>query len=75
MANGSALPGTACNDNNANTINDVWSANCTCAGTPVNFDCLGVANGSALPGTTCNDGNANTSNDLWNASCQCAGVR
>jgi hypothetical protein len=27
------LPGTACNDNNACTINDVWSSSCVCAGT------------------------------------------
>ncbi|MEZ4756935.1 MAG: hypothetical protein R2817_08920 [Flavobacteriales bacterium] len=26
VANGSALPGTPCNDGNSNTINDVWSA-------------------------------------------------
>ncbi|MBK9514558.1 MAG: hypothetical protein IPO05_13270 [Flavobacteriales bacterium] len=73
VAGGSALPGTACNDNNANTINDVWSANCTCAGTLVTFDCEGVANGSALPGSSCNDGNASTGNDTWNANCQCVG--
>ncbi len=29
------VPGTACNDNNANTINDVYGANCVCAGTPI----------------------------------------
>ncbi|MFN6176513.1 MAG: thrombospondin type 3 repeat-containing protein [Flavobacteriales bacterium] len=70
---GNAEPGTACNDNNANTINDVIGANCTCAGTLVVFDCLGVANGTALPGTVCNDGNASTGNDTWNANCQCMG--
>ncbi len=32
-----ATPGTACNDGNPNTTNDVIQANgCTCAGTPVN---------------------------------------
>ncbi len=28
------LIGTSCNDGNANTVNDVWTANCVCAGTP-----------------------------------------
>jgi hypothetical protein len=74
VAGGTALPGTACNDNNANTINDVWGANCTCAGTAVTFDCEGVANGSALPGTACDDNNANTINDVWGANCTCAGT-
>ncbi|MBK9701709.1 MAG: hypothetical protein IPO79_16930, partial [Flavobacteriales bacterium] len=64
---GSALPGTACNDNNANTGNDTWDANCVCAGQLI--DCLGVPNGTALPGTGCDDGNANTGNDLWDANC------
>ena len=70
---GNPEPGTSCNDGNANTIGDVITANCTCAGTPIIFDCLGVANGTALPGTACNDGNANTGNDTWNANCQCVG--
>ncbi|MBK6774286.1 MAG: hypothetical protein IPG74_00045 [Flavobacteriales bacterium] len=47
VPNGAAQPGTTCNDNNGNTVNDVWSANCTCAGTPANFDCAGVSNGTA----------------------------
>lgn len=64
-------PGTACNDGNGATINDVIGANCQCAGQMV--DCLGVAGGSALPGTACNDNNAATGNDAWNAQCQCIG--
>ncbi|MCB9181719.1 MAG: hypothetical protein H6593_09800 [Flavobacteriales bacterium] len=60
---GSALPGTSCNDGDANTINDQWTANCQCVGTAVTFDCEGVANGPALPGTACNDGDPNTGND------------
>ncbi|NUQ16065.1 MAG: gliding motility-associated C-terminal domain-containing protein, partial [Flavobacteriales bacterium] len=74
VAGGTALPGTACNDNNAGTINDAWDANCNCAGTPVTLDCLGVPNGTALPGTACDDGNANTGNDVWDANCNCAGT-
>ncbi|MBK9514560.1 MAG: hypothetical protein IPO05_13280 [Flavobacteriales bacterium] len=63
MANGSALPGTACNDGNASTGNDTWNANCQCVGQVI--DCMGVAGGTALPGTACNDNNANTINDVW----------
>ncbi len=33
--NGSALPGTACNDGDPDTENDTWNADCECVGTPV----------------------------------------
>ncbi|MBK7297682.1 MAG: hypothetical protein IPI91_14120 [Flavobacteriales bacterium] len=36
----------ACNDNNANTGNDIWNANCQCAGQVI--DCEGTIGGSAL---------------------------
>jgi hypothetical protein len=72
VANGAALPGTPCNDGDANTGNDTWNANCECVGQVI--DCLGVAGGTALPGTACNDNNANTVNDVWSANCQCAGT-
>ncbi|HRF81846.1 MAG TPA: T9SS type A sorting domain-containing protein, partial [Flavobacteriales bacterium] len=29
------VPGTPCDDGNSGTINDTWSQNCTCVGTPV----------------------------------------
>jgi hypothetical protein len=70
---GNAEPGTACNDNNAATINDAINANCVCAGTLLGNDCLGVPGGAALPGTACNDNNANTGNDTWSANCVCIG--
>ncbi|MBS1583281.1 MAG: fibronectin type III domain-containing protein, partial [Bacteroidetes bacterium] len=35
VPNGSALPGTACNDGNASTENDVYGVDCVCAGTPI----------------------------------------
>ena len=70
--NGPALPGTACNDGNANTGNDTWNANCTCLGQPL--DCVGVPNGQTLPGIPCNDGNANTAGDVYDANCQCVGL-
>ena len=69
---GTALPGTACNDNDPLTGNDTWGANCVCAGLVI--DCEGTPGGTALPGTACNDLNPNTSNDVWSANCVCAGV-
>ncbi len=48
---GTALPGTPCNDNNACTINDVYTGtapNCGCAGTPVAGPTMG-ATGSNSP--------------------------
>ncbi|MDQ3100275.1 MAG: hypothetical protein M3R08_02720, partial [Bacteroidota bacterium] len=71
VSNGSATPGSACNDNNSNTGNDTWTANCQCVGQPI--DCAGVAGGSATLGTSCNDNNASTGNDTWSANCQCVG--
>ncbi|MBK9764745.1 MAG: hypothetical protein IPO87_15690 [Flavobacteriales bacterium] len=70
--NGPALPGTACDDGDANTGNDTWTANCVCAGVPA--DCAGVPGGTALPGTTCDDNNPGTGGDVYDANCQCAGL-
>lgn len=57
------LPGTACDDANPNTQNDVEDGNCNCAGT-------------ACPpaGTPCDDGNPNTPNDLTDNQCNCNGT-
>lgn len=32
IANGPNMPGTPCDDNNPNTINDLWTPACTCVG-------------------------------------------
>ncbi len=40
-------PGTACDDGNNATINDVIGANCQCAGTLLANDCAGVPGGTA----------------------------
>ncbi len=69
--NGPALPGTACNDNNANTGNDTWNANCQCIGIAV--DCEGTPGGPVGAGSLCDDGNANTVNDAYTTFCQCVG--
>ena len=64
-------PGTACDDNNPATGNDMIGANCICAGQPV--DCNGVAGGGAWVGTPCDDGNALTGGDTWLTGCVCTG--
>ncbi|MBK7942048.1 MAG: T9SS type A sorting domain-containing protein [Flavobacteriales bacterium] len=69
---GQAEPGSACNDGNPNTGNDVVNASCQCVGQPL--DCAGTPGGPALPGTTCNDGDPNTANDVYDANCVCAGT-
>ncbi|HEY0975966.1 MAG TPA: GEVED domain-containing protein, partial [Flavobacteriales bacterium] len=69
--NGTALPGTPCNDNNADTGNDTWNANCQCAG--LILDCTGTPGGGIQPGTPCNDNNPDTGGDAYNANCACAG--
>jgi len=53
--------GTACNDNNPSTINDVEDGNCNCAGS------------CPSAGTACNDGNPNTINDVQDGNCNCSG--
>ena len=55
--------GTACDDNNPATTNDIEDGNCNCAGTP----CPTI-------GTICNDGNPNTENDVEDGNCNCAGT-
>lgn len=38
VPNGPAVPGTACNDNNPNTLWDTWNPNCVCVGSPIGID-------------------------------------
>ena len=61
--NGCAPAGTACNDNNPATFDDVEDGDCLCVGTPC-----------PTSGTTCDDGNANTENDVEDGFCNCAGT-
>lgn len=70
-SNGTNMPGTACNDNNAATGNDTWNANCQCEGVAV--DCAGTPGGNVGQGSPCDDGNPNTINDAYTALCQCIG--
>ena len=81
-------PGTACDDGDANTINDVYLADgCTCQGIipcPTDADNDGVCfdmdcddNDPSIPtapGTACDDGDINTVGDIIQSDgCTCAG--
>ncbi len=55
--------GTACDDSDATTYNDIWNANCDCIGTP----CI-------ASGTACNDNNNATYDDEWDGECNCVGT-
>ena len=80
-------PGTACNDGNPNTNNDVIQADgCTCAGVLcVDADNDGVCADEdcddndpflpTIPGSICDDGDPNTTGDVYLADgCTCAGI-
>ena len=79
------LPGSPCNDNNPNTINDSIGPNCNCVGNLIVPGCMNPAacnynplatidDGSCLfPGSLCNDNNPNTINDSINPDCNCIG--
>ncbi len=69
---GQAEPGTACDDGDPNTGNDMVNANCQCLGQPL--DCAGIPGGPALPGTPCDDLDPGTANDVYDANCDCAGT-
>jgi len=56
------LIGTACNDNNPSTTNDIWQSDCTCKGTPI-----------CTIGATCDDGNLCTTGETFDANCNCTG--
>lgn len=68
---GPALPGTACDDNDATTGDDTWSTSCVCEGLLI--DCENAPGGPALPGTACDDNDPNTFNDIWSPNCLCEG--
>ena len=63
--------GSACNDNNAATINDMVNANCECVGSPNPNYCPAL---NLYVGSACNDNNAATINDMVNANCECVGT-
>lgn len=56
------IAGTACDDEDDSTFNDVEDGNCGCAGTPC-----------PEAGTTCDDGNPATIDDVEDGFCNCSG--
>lgn len=79
------LPGSSCNDNNPNTINDSIGPNCNCVGAIIvpgctdplacNYNPLANQNNGTCiyPGSPCDDGNPNTTNDSIGSNCNCVG--
>ena len=77
-----SLEGTACDDGEACTTNDVYDVNCNCLGMFQDSDNDGVCDADDqcpnfddnLIGTTCDDGDACTINDVIGTDCGCAGT-
>jgi hypothetical protein len=76
------LIGTACDDGDDCTVDDVYTDNCECAGTFADSDEDGVCDGEDqcpefddnLIGTPCDDGNSCTENDVYTEDCGCEGT-
>ncbi len=74
--------GTACDDGDPCTINDIYNTVCDCVGTMEDSDGDGVCNtmdqcptgDDSLIGTACDDGDPCTINDVYTTDCNCAGV-
>lgn len=71
ILNGPNMPGTACNDGDPMTFNDVWTPNCVCTGTDTSvvYDCLQIPNGPNVPGAWCTTFMGDTG--IWSANCMC----
>lgn len=73
---------STCDDGDPCTSNDVYDANCTCAGTFIDSDSDGVCDADDicigfddnLIGTACNDNDDCTINDSYGTDCLCAGI-
>ncbi len=80
------LEGDACDDSDANTVNDAIQSDCTCAGDAIVTGCTDMMacnfnmaantdDGSCLfVGDACDDGDGSTVNDSIQEDCTCAGV-
>ena len=73
VLNGPDMPGTACDDGDPMTFNDLWTPNCVCTGsdTTAVYDCLFIPNGPNLPGTPCTTFFGTPG--VWNLDCVCVG--
>lgn len=85
---GSCLfPGSLCDDNNPNTINDSINPDCNCIGEVIVLGCTDplscnynpLANqndGSCTyPDAPCDDNNPDTMDDTYNSTCDCVGIQ
>lgn len=65
--------GAPCDDGDITTVNDIWTAWCSCTGTSTGpLDCLGVPGGISLPGTACIDTVGGfIVNGTWDNFCLC----
>lgn len=76
-----ALINTSCDDNDANTANDIYTTNCECKGVFQDSDNDGVGDGDdqcpgfddRFIGTLCDDGNPFTVQDFYQG-CNCQGL-
>lgn len=80
------LPGTPCDDNNPNTMNDSINPDCLCAGILIVQGCMDPNscnynpqanmddNTCIYPDTPCDDNNPDTFNDLLDSLCNCVGT-
>lgn len=78
--------GATCNDDDANTINDVINLDCVCLGEAIWFGCMDINacnyelqanmsdNSCQYTGTPCDDGDNTTINDTLSVNCVCEGI-
>jgi len=77
------IAGDVCDDGNTETQNDIWNADCVCAGEIVGCTALSACNYNPLAtandfscvfmGDACDDGLVETVNDVYGFDCMCAG--
>lgn len=84
--NSCIYPDSPCDDNNADTYNDMLDSTCNCVGTLYIYGCMDSSacnfnplatmddNSCILPGSPCDDGNALTINDSLDVNCNCVGI-
>lgn len=70
---GPNTPGSACDDNDPNTLGDVWTNMCVCVGQGGGqVDCLGIPGGINMPGTACVDSiGGMILTGTWDLNCNC----
>ncbi|MCB9048936.1 MAG: metallophosphoesterase [Lewinellaceae bacterium] len=84
-----SVAGDPCDDGDNTTFDDIYDANCNCAGLPTACTGIGDADGDGIcadvdcddnnpnntnhPGVACNDGNPNTIGETIQSDCSCGG--